>query len=327
MLSCVAIVFILFCSCLIQLYINSTYLISKEIADKKAIFETDYIYEYTPFGTTSKTTKLKNEPTVVFKENYPKLIGTSSVYPLYSSVFEALYENAEDKIQGYLEISADEYAYKRLTDKKIDVVFTFEPPSKYENIAKEKGVKLKFVPIAKDAFVFFVNSNNLVNDLSVKNIQDIYSGKVKNWSALGGKDSDILAFQQYEGRDSQTFMIVNVMKKIKMKKPLEEKYENDHGIMNLNADYRNADEAIGYTFRYYLTHELDKNDTKILNIDGIAPSVENIQNDTYPFIKTLYAVYVTDASENSKKLVDWITSMQGQDLIKDVGYVPILDVK
>ena len=62
-------------------------------------------------------------------------------------------------------------------------------------------------------------------------------------------------------------------------------------------------------------------DAKLLGIDGVYPSEENIRNGTYPFITELYAVTDGEPSGNVKLLIDWITSGQGQQLTEKAGYV------
>ncbi|MDR0467418.1 MAG: hypothetical protein LBG67_01040, partial [Campylobacteraceae bacterium] len=103
----------------------------------------------------------------------------------------------------------------------------------------------------------------------------------------------------------------------------EEYVHGMSGIVREVADYRNIDEAIGYSFRFYTTSMLDENGIKLLNINGIAPTIENIKNGTYPFTITTYVVSTKNTSENGKKLIEWFLSKQGQELIEDVGYVPI----
>ena len=63
-------------------------------------------------------------------------------------------------------------------------------------MAKEKGVELEIVPIVKDAFVFFVNTENPVESLTLEQIQGIYTGNIKNWKDVGGDNERIVAYQR-----------------------------------------------------------------------------------------------------------------------------------
>ena len=64
-------------------------------------------------------------------------------------------------------------------------------------------------------------------------------------------------------------------------------------------------------------------DVKLLEIEGVAPTVENIENGTYPLASYFYAVTRGDADENTLRLLDWILSPQGQELVEKSGYTPL----
>jgi phosphate transport system substrate-binding protein len=62
---------------------------------------------------------------------------------------------------------------------------------------------------------------------------------------------------------------------------------------------------------------------KALAVDGVAPTRQTIQNKTYPFTQTMYAITTGNESENTKKFIDWILSAQGQELVAKTGYTPV----
>jgi len=64
-------------------------------------------------------------------------------------------------------------------------------------------------------------------------------------------------------------------------------------------------------------------DAKILSVDGVEPSIENIQNRSYPFVANFYAVTNGEPEGNVRLLIDWILSPQGQRIIEETGYVPV----
>ena len=96
------------------------------------------------------------------------------------------------------------------------------------------------------------------------------------------------------------------------------------GIIEQVADYRSKAGSIGFSFRYYMEGIIKNPDVKLLSIDGIAPTPENIRNGTYPITTCLYAVtYEGNDNENAAKLLDWILSEEGQYIISETGYTPI----
>ena len=63
---------------------------------------------------------------------------------------------------------------------------------------------------------------------------------------------------------------------------------------------------------------------KMLSLNGVYPSAENIKNGTYPVIAQFYAIYRADnTNENIPVLIDWILSEEGQRIIEETGYVSI----
>jgi len=71
-----------------------------------------------------------------------------------------------------------------------------------------------------------------------------------------------------------------------------------------------------------------KNDNiKLLSIEGIFPSRETIQDNSYPLSENFYAIYIDNdnKNENTENFIKWILSRQGQYLISETGYTPISD--
>ena len=94
-------------------------------------------------------------------------------------------------------------------------------------------------------------------------------------------------------------------------------------IINEVAKYRNSKDAIGLTFRYFSAEIFKNGNIKLLSIDGFEPSMENIRNGRYPFLTDCCAITSRPRSENTKKIVDFLFSPAGQELIRKVGCTPI----
>ena len=82
--------------------------------------------------------------------------------------------------------------------------------------------------------------------------------------------------------------------------------------------------SIGFSFRYYMDGIVENEAVKMLSLNGVYPSAENIQNGSYPIIAQFYAIYRADNdNENIPILIDWILSEEGQRIIEESGYVRI----
>ncbi len=142
-------------------------------------------------------------------------------------------------------------------------------------------------PIGYEAFVFFVNAGNPVKQLTIEQIQGIYSGTITDWETVGGARGRIQAFQRPENSGSQT-ALEQLMRGHTIKQPItEEVVSGMEGIIRQTANYRNHGRAIGYSFLFYAVSRA---------------------NDDNP---------------NVQKMLDWIVSAQGQDLIQKTGYTPL----
>ena len=82
--------------------------------------------------------------------------------------------------------------------------------------------------------------------------------------------------------------------------------------------------AIGFSFRYYMDGMVENESVKMLALNGVSPSAENIRDGSYPVVAEFYAIYRADNdNQNIPVLIDWILSPEGQQIIEQSGYVSI----
>lgn len=137
-------------------------------------------------------------------------------------------------------------------------------------------------PIGKEAFVFFVNQSNTVDNLTLDQVRGIYSGAVTNWKEVGGKNTAIRAFQRPESSGSQT-ALQSLMGDTPIMTPIQQDVAGGMGgIIRRTAAYQNRDNAIGYSFLFYATEMVRDYDIKLLSLNGVTPNRENIRNGSYP---------------------------------------------
>ena len=278
--------------------------------------------DYRPFSAKENLLK-KLDTSFIIDSDYPRLDGATAAYPVYSAVAQGIYVGLdENTVSEYVSCTKTNRAFERLISDEIDVFFGVWPSPQQMEMADEMGLELELIPIAKEAFVFFVNAENPVGELSLEQIQDIYTKKITNWRKLGGKNEKIMPFQRPENSGSQTVMLANVMRDISLPEPLREEYATGMGgIINQVASYRNYASSIGYSFRFFATGMKPNDNIKLLAINGVEPSIENIRNDTYPFTVEVYAITARPKSRNTQTLLWWLTSEDGQSFIELCGYV------
>ena len=109
-----------------------------------------------------------------------------------------------------------------------------------------------------------------------------------------------------------------------MNPPEEDVIAGMGGIISQTANYANYSNAIGFSFRFYANEMVNNNDIKLLQVNSVYPDIESISNNTYPLSSQFYAISLVDNNkENVLKLLDWITSVQGQYLVEKTGYCPV----
>jgi phosphate transport system substrate-binding protein len=269
---------------------------------------------YLPFDANAGYTKVESD--LLLDGDIPVIDGAAALVPVYSSIVDSVYPQESVKFdteaKNYTQDSAIRFtdtikAYKGVTDGTVDIILCAAPSEQQKQYAKDQGVELVYVPVGYEAFVFFVNENNPVDDLTVSQIKDIYAGEITNWAEVGGADRIINPLDRPEGSGSQTVML-KFMGDREIKK-------NPFGIFG---------GAIGFSFRFYVEGVVANGGIKLLSVNGIEPTEENIRNGSYPIIYQFYAVYRKDnQNENVQKLVDFILSEDGQKIIDENGYTPI----
>lgn len=282
------------------------------------------IYQYEPFTDKNKLVQSDKKPTLKLEEPLPKIDGATALYPLYAAITEHVYPKKEyNPYKSEVMVNQTHEAYTNLIFGNTDMIFAAGPSDAQINQADQRGIKLHLTPIGKEAFVFFVNSKNNVNRLSLDQIKGIYAGKITNWSEVGGKDAAIRAFQRPQDSGSQTALQRLMGDTPLMEAPSEDIATGMGGIINEVSQYKNYKNAIGYTFRYYSNEMVKNKEIKLLEIDGVAPTRETIRDNTYPIASEFYIVTAGEPTGNVKKLIDWVLSEEGQALVEKAGYVSL----
>lgn len=274
------------------------------------------------------TENISTEP-IYSKEDLPRIDASLATQPLVSAAVKNF--TGEDISDDDLEYSNTHPGYIKLIDGEKDIIVVTEPSKEELAYAKQKGVELEVIPVVKEGFVFYVNGKNPVESLTLEQIQDIYTGKIKNWNEVGGEDEKIIPYQRPVNSGSQTGILSLVMKDKKMMDPVNNIIETMEGIIAAVADYKDGKGSIGYSYYYYATamynliDENSENGVKLLGIDGVVPSYDTIKDDSYPIKTNYYIVLRKDEPEDSqaRKFANDLLSARGQAVAKEAGYVPV----
>ncbi len=291
-----------------------------EVIDVTPNINTD---EYLPFKWNSKIVKLKDASLKLKrKDDLPIIDGATAAFPVYSAFIHATYPRSTELYDGVFEYNNTVGGYEKLAERKTDIFFGAYPSKEQLVYAEECGTTFEFTQIGSEAFVFFVHRDNPIDNLTAEQICGIYAGEITNWKEVGGKDEPIAAFQRNEGSGSQSMLLRFMGDTPLMDPPTSQVSGFMSGIIEEVADYESRSGSIGFSFRFYVEGIIKNPDIKMIAIDGVAPTVENIRDKTYPVVAPVYAVtWAGNDNPNVKKLLDWILSEEGQYIIEETGYV------
>lgn len=267
--------------------------------------------------------------------SFPKIDASLATQPLTNAIVRNFTgeEGLDDEaLNGILNYSNTHPGYVKLINDEVDLIVVTEPSEEELALAKEKGVELEVIPVVKEGFVFYVNKDNKVQDLTVEQIQKIYTGEITNWKQIGGDNEPIIAYQRPVNSGSQTGMLSLVMKGLKlMEAPKERLVDSMYEIVNLVSSYKNGINAIGYSYYYYATtmfQAMDKeiaSNVRMLGVNGVKPTNATIKDGSYPFQTAYYIVINKADAEDSpaRTLANQLLSARGQKVAEDAGYVPV----
>ncbi len=174
------------------------------------------------------------------------------------------------------------------------------------------------VPCAKDGLSVYLNKGNSVSELTVRQIGDIFAGKIKNWKEVGGVDAPIRLYGRESSSGTFGFFQDNVVKG---------DYASTCQTLPGTAAIVNAVKkdkyAIGYGGAAYAEGVKDCKVKKDAKTAGVFPTAETIKNKTYPISRYLYMYLKSRPTGETKAFIDWILSPEGQKVVVETGYFPL----
>ena len=278
-------------------------------------------------------------------ENYPVVDCSTSAAPLSNIIASKLLGYSykwEKHMTGTWGISTDlpfefilqklrtsqtHYSFINLIDNNVDITISARKMSDDEKeYAKNAGVTLIETPIALDAFIFITNKDNTVKSLTIPQIQDIYTAKIRNWKEVGESDNIINPYARNVNSGSQELMESMVMKDVEIPEwPVD--HEPGPGLISMGEVFsvlRSDVYGLGYTVYYYKEHIMRDDFIKSISINGVYPDNNSIRTKKYPLYAEVYAVIRSDIDKSSMayKLYELLQTDASRDVIEESGYVP-----
>lgn len=192
-------------------------------------------------------------------------------------------------------------------------------------LARKRGIEPKEFHVANDGISLVVHPSNPVRGLTLKQLSDIYTNKIKNWKEVGGPDRRMVALSRERNSGTHVFFLEHVVKLGDKKS----KNEFAPGILMIPSSQAIIEEvsgntsAIGYVGLGYVTAK-----QKILAIAKdnkspyVIPSVQTVTRGSYPVSRSLLFYTNGEPSEKIKPFVDFVLSPAGQKIVLKMDFVP-----
>ena len=181
--------------------------------------------------------------------------------------------------------------------------------------------------VARDAIAVIVNPENPVNQLTIQQLSDIFSGKINNWSEVGGDDRPIVRLSRETNSGTHVFFLENV---IRMGDPNNKTLFSPDTLLlqsseGITVETRDNPNVIGYDGLGYVTPEVKVIAVAKDNLGPyVLPSADSVNEGEYPIARDLYMYTNGDPTGAVLDYLNWITMADAQGVVTKLGFVPII---
>ena len=198
-------------------------------------------------------------------------------------------------------------------------------PEEIQQAKKNGENPVEFV-VARDAIAIIVNPENPINQLTIQQLSDIYSGKINNWNEVGGEDRIIVRLSRETNSGTHVFFLENV---IRLGDPNNKTLFSSDTLLlpsseGITAETRDNPNVIGYDGLGYVT-----SDVKVIAVGTdpsgpfVLPSADTVNNGQYPIARDLYMYTNGQPTGAVADYIKWIMTPEAQAIVTQLGFVPI----
>jgi len=205
-----------------------------------------------------------------------------------------------------------------------------EMKAKEIEMAEKRGVHPKEIVVAYDGVAVIVNRNNPIDRLSIQDLHDIFTGKVTNWSRLGGRDVPIVTLSREVSSGTHMYFKEEVIQLAK--KGSTEEFSKETLLLSSSQaiveEVANNEGGIGYLGMGYLSDRtkpvlVGKVKDQGANDGFYPPTVENVVSKAYPLSRPLYLYTDGEPQGVVKLFIDFTLGPVGQTRFMETGFVPV----
>ena len=253
------------------------------------------------------------------REQKVTLSGSSTAMPLAELAAEE-FNMLQDDYHVSVTSGGTGVGIVDVAEGRSDIAMASREIEPVERMRYETGdTKFQEYVVGYDAICLVVSPyiyDSGVKSLTKEQLRQIYTGSITNWRGVGGPDEEIFVIGRRAGSGTRdTFHEVI----------LGSKEAEAPGVIIETSDsseaktaIRGGDNAIGYVGFSYVLH----GDTKVVSLDGVMPTIQNIKNGTYPLARKLYFYTLGDPSPGARAFINYVLSPEGQKIALENGFIP-----
>ncbi|MCM8776674.1 MAG: phosphate ABC transporter substrate-binding protein [Candidatus Omnitrophica bacterium] len=241
-----------------------------------------------------------------------KIVGSTTVLPIAQKTAEVFMRKHPD-IKITVGGGGSGVGIASLIDGTCDIADSSRSMKPKEiQTAKGKGIDPRANVVALDGIAVIIHPSNNISALTRQQVKDIYTGKISNWSQLGGQNAKIVVVSRDSA--SGTFEAFNEL-------ALEGAKVRQDALMQASnqaiaTTVAQTPTSIGYVGIGYLSESV-----KAVAIDGIYPSKKTVLSKEYKYARPLFMYTNGEPKGAVKKYIDFVTSKEGQTIVEEIGFI------
>jgi phosphate transport system substrate-binding protein len=181
----------------------------------------------------------------------------------------------------------------------------------------EQYPDLKLVAIGKDSVAVVLHPRNTINDLTLEQTAQIFSGEITNWEDVGGANAAIRVITREEGSGTRETFEKYVMT------PFDKEVAGKASVKGSNGEVRATISSDANSIGYVSIGYVD-NTMKAIKVGSIEATVANVLSGDYPIQRSLYLITKGEPSALEQAFINFVLSSEGQEVVEDVGYIKVV---
>ena len=243
-----------------------------------------------------------------------RIDGSTTVLPIAQKAAE-VFMKKNPSIRVFVSGSGSGTGIKALLDGTTDIADSSREAKDKEIAAgKKKGIKLTAHKIALDGIVPVVHPSMNISNITMKQLRDIYNGKIKSWKEIGGPDRPIAVVSRDTSSGTYEVWEKKVLHKDRVRADALLVASNGQAVQTVARNRY----AIGYIGIGYVDKSI-----KVLKVEGKTASDKTVRDRSWPIARPLFMYTNGKPSGVRAKFIDFVLSSEGQKIVNEVKYVSL----